>query len=149
MWIIKNTTTVNQIIVVQSYSVIDSDNCPDDIIVECDAIPLAHSIEFSFSCGLVLNGVLTEEMLNGDCLGSYTIIRTWTASNDLGVIFECSQQIVVVDNTPPVFLNIPDDVTVECGENTPVDIVAEDGCFAIQVNIQTIDAELSGNCFQG
>jgi hypothetical protein len=142
-----NTTTVNQIIVVQSYSVIDSDNCPDDIIVECDAIPLAHSIEFSFSCGLVLNGVLTEEMLNGDCLGSYTIIRTWTASNDLGVIFECSQQIVVVDNTPPVFLNIPDDVTVECGENTPVDIVAEDGCFAIQVNIQTIDAELSGNCF--
>ncbi len=143
----NNSTIENQIIVVQSGDEFTASDCPEDISVECESIPEAPSLEFTSLCGNILTAVLTEEILTGECSGNYTIVRTWSVTNDLGEVFECSQQVLVEDNSPPVLLNIPEDLTVSCGEIPPVTIEAEDNCSSEDVTIQIVETELSGNCF--
>ena len=64
------------------------------------------------------------------CEGSYTFVRTWTASatDDYGssASATCDQTITVNDNTPPtVTIDCPDDYTVnadaeDCNADDPV-----------------------------
>jgi hypothetical protein len=44
----------------------------------------------------------------GDCCGSYTIERLWTVTDAAGNVRECTQTIVIIDDTPP---------TIRCGED--------------------------------
>ena len=57
------------------------DNCDDDVDITYDG----------------------EEIVPGDCEGSYTIIRTWTATDHCLNSVSQSQTITVIDTTPPVF----------------------------------------------
>ena len=69
------------------------------------------------NCGEVTIEV-SSETTAGDAAGNYTIVRTFTATDDAGNSASASQTITVQDTTAPR-LSIPADYTSECS----------DGCY--------------------
>jgi hypothetical protein len=50
------------------------------------------------------DAVFDDEVLEGSCVGSYIIIRTWSLADDCGnAAADQTQIITVIDNTPPTF----------------------------------------------
>ena len=65
------------------------------------------------------------------CGGS--LERRWALTDSIGNVSYQNQSIIVLDNTPPVFINCPSNMEVECSENVPspvnaVELVATDNC---------------------
>jgi hypothetical protein len=50
------------------------------------------------------------------CAGSYTMSRTWTATDACGNTASCTQTIAVADTTPPVFV-CPANIVASCNTN--------------------------------
>ena len=92
--------------------------CPVDITVECDDIPAVGTANATDNCDddptVIYDG---EVIISGNCNGTYTIERTWTATDDCGNSANGTQIITVQDTTPPVIV-CPPDVTVKIGEST-------------------------------
>ncbi len=67
------------------------------------------------------------------CSNTGVIIRTWTATDECGTVLEETQEIQIVDTTPPT-ITVPSEVNVYCGGSTaPEDIglaSASDACDA-------------------
>ncbi|MGB4937440.1 MAG: PA domain-containing protein, partial [Ferruginibacter sp.] len=55
----------------------------------------------------------------GNCPSSYTLVNTWTATDQCGNATTKSQTITVADNTPPT-LTVPADVTLQCSDPLPL-----------------------------
>ncbi|MFK7757323.1 MAG: hypothetical protein AB8B53_10375 [Flavobacteriales bacterium] len=142
-----NSSSQSQIIFVQADGGYSSEDCPEDIIAECGSIPDAPEVLFTSECGESLVGILAEEIVEGECEGSYSIIRTWQVTTNDGEVLECSQTVSVVDNTPPIFTNLPEDITVECGNVPDPEIEAEDDCALQSIEVELTETTLSGNCF--
>ncbi|HRP61744.1 MAG TPA: cohesin domain-containing protein [Phycisphaerales bacterium] len=54
----------------------------------------------------------SDDVAPGSCPQSWTITRTWTATDACGNSTSQNQVITVVDTTAPVFLTVPGDITV-------------------------------------
>lgn len=93
---------------------------PDDLTTECSQIPPADNPQVTFSPGCD-NTVLSveESIIPGECSGSYTVLRTYTLSDACGNAVSQVWTIDVSDTTPPQLFNVPEDLTIICGE--PVD----------------------------
>ncbi len=108
-----NTTVLTQTITVVDTTAPEFETVGDDVTIDCtDAIP-APFAEASDNCGSA-NISVSEVEVEGDCTGSYSIVRTYTAIDDCGNVSEAVQTITVVDETAPEFTFVPEDVTVEC-----------------------------------
>ena len=87
---------------------------PADTDVECDAIPAVGTPTATDNCDnevdIVYDG---ETRTDGSCADTYTLTRTWTATDNCGNTHQLSQTINVSDNTKPV-LTVPADTDVEC-----------------------------------
>src|SRR5690606_38181383 len=110
-----NSVSDNQIITVQDTTAPTFvETLPSDITVECDNIPLAHTLTANDNCGsgtVSVNDVITA----GSCANNYTIARTWTATDECGLTTTHTQTITVEDTTAPTFVEaLPSDITVEC-----------------------------------
>ena len=71
-----------------------SSTLPSNITVECDEVPIAETISATDNCSATATVTLNEEVIsNGDCAGEYTLIRTWTATDDCGNETSYSQTI--------------------------------------------------------
>jgi hypothetical protein len=58
-----------------------------------------------------------------------TITRTWTATDNCGNTATATQTITVIDNTAPIFANVPTNVTVDCGAiPSAATVTATDNC---------------------
>ena len=107
-------------------------NLPADVIVDCDNIPQAPSLNGSDNCDNDVSVVYNEDISgqNDDCPFNYKITRTWTLTDCAGNSTEHVQIITVQDNDAPVFTSsLPTDVTVECDSipDAPT-IEASDSC---------------------
>jgi hypothetical protein len=93
---------------------------PADVTVECSAVPAPPILEAVDNCDDNVEVVLTEEIVEGPCPSRYTLIRTWTATDDCGNFIEGSQTLIVVDTTAPIWIgSLPAvDLTVTC-QNIP------------------------------
>ena len=80
-----------------------ADNCDDDV-------PVAYS----------------EKRTDGTCPDRYTLVRTWTATDDCGNSASVSQTITVVDTTAPVLSGDPADATDQAGDEAANRPVRED-----------------------
>lgn len=90
---------------------------PVDLTVKCDgtipAVPDVHASDDCSSQVAVTYKGETSTIATG-CAGSYTLKRTWEASDSCGNKNTGTQTILVVDNDPPVISNVPVNVTVNC-----------------------------------
>ena len=76
---------------------------------------------------------LEEEIVAGDCPQEYTLLRTFTATDDAGNATTLTQTITVVDTTAPE-LFVPPSYEADCGDELVLlDGLATDLCGAAAV----------------
>jgi Leucine-rich repeat (LRR) protein len=121
---------------------------PADETVECNAIPTPAVVNAEDNVDGSVSVILSEETLGGSCPNSYTLVRTWTATDAAGNTSSASQIITVKDNTSPT-LTVPADVTIECDmDNSPATTdmaTATDNCDAAPVIVYS-DEQIPGAC---
>ena len=75
---------------------------------------------------------------------------TWIATDDCGNEGDISVFIAFTDNDPPVFIFVPDDLTIACGENPVFGIpVVEDNCTNLVQMAFMDDVNQVGDCEDG
>jgi len=108
-----------------------------DATVECDESLPIPSYNANDNCGDP-SVEITTEMTPGDCPQEYTLVRTYTATDECGNTASDTQTITVVDTTAPVLANPPSDITVECDEVIPsYDPIWSDNCGTITETANT------------
>ena len=97
----------------------------------------------SDNCGTVSIEV-SSETIDGDAAGNYTVVRTFTATDDCGNSTSATQTITVQDTTAPE-LTIPADYTAECSDELVMDAAtASDNCG--EVTIEEVSETIAGDC---
>jgi len=128
-----NTAAVTQNVTVADTTPPVLSDTPADTTAECDAVPAAVTLNATDNCttggeaGIPVT--LAESRIDGDCPYNYTLIRTWTATDNCRNTTVHTQMITVADTTPPVLGGVPADATVECSTvpNPPL-VTAVDNC---------------------
>jgi len=120
--------------------------CPLDVSVQCSAdVPPVDITSVGVSDDCDLNPVVTfmGDVSDGQSCPE-TISRTYRATDATGNYADCTQLIIVMDDTAPV-LTCPNDVEVECGGSTePIDLgfaTATDNC-STNLNVTYSDVEV-------
>ncbi|RMH16441.1 MAG: hypothetical protein D6698_09725, partial [Gammaproteobacteria bacterium] len=103
-------------------TIIDTENpvitCPADVTIECDESDHPDNTGYATAtdnCG-VDNIDWSDSQSTPACIGTYTITRTWTATDVNGNTSTCTQTIEVEDTTPPTF-TAPADATLDCPDS--------------------------------
>lgn len=86
---------------------------PADFTTECGAPITLEEATATDNSGVVTITETTEEIA-GSCAGSYTLIRTFTATDPSGNSTTGQQTITVVDTTGPTWTSPPADATIGC-----------------------------------
>ena len=121
--------------------------CPPDITVttdpydgelSCDAYVEIDPVEITGDCDLM---TITNDF-NGttNASGVYpegTTTVTFTVISNTGELLGCQFDVTVIDNTPPVFVECPGDMTInldagECSATLDFNIIALDECTGTQ-----------------
>ena len=124
---------------VQIFTIVDTQgpeftSTPSNIELSCnDEIPMA-TVE-AVDCGSVSISDPSDDIQAGSCGTSYTIFRTWTATDECGNASTFTQTIMVTDNEAPVFTSFPADVTYTAGDDMEVmEPTAEDDCNEVTIS---------------
>lgn len=89
-------------------------NLPQNLTVECDAIPNPVSLSASTNCGNV-RVTYNQERIDGNCANEYLLKRTWTAIDVCGTHISHVQEITVQDTKAPELITNHDSIlTVSC-----------------------------------
>ena len=123
---------------VQYFTIVDTQgpeftSTPANIELSCnDEIPAA-TLEAT-DCGNVTISDPVDVTQAGSCGVSYTMFRTWTATDDCGNASEHTQTIMFTDNEAPVFTSFPEDVTYTAGDDMEiVEPTASDDCNEVTI----------------
>ena len=141
-----NTATASQQIVVTASGDPRFTFVPADLSLNCgEPVPNAEARAVD-DCDGDLVATLDEERENGSCANQYTLVRTWTATNQEGTVVTATQRITVSDATAPQFVEVPADLTLACGDDLPSSTaLATDDCDNdVEVSVQ--DEQTQGSC---
>jgi gliding motility-associated-like protein len=122
---------------------------PENITVECSEVPTAETLTATDNCSSAT--VTFEETTasnEGACAGSYTLTRTWTATDACGNTSTASQTITVQDTVAPTFVEAaPENITVECSAiPEAATLTATDNCSSATVTFEEATASAEGAC---
>ena len=140
-----NSSTASQTIAVEDKIAPVIANLPAPTTISCPNTPVFAFASATDECGsdfsLTFNDVRTE----GNCVGSYSITRTWTATDTCGNSSTASQTIAVEDKTAPVIAKLPATKTINY-PNTPefVQATATDECSP-NLDLTFKDVRTDGN----
>jgi hypothetical protein len=104
---------------------------PANTTIACDeTLPEVGAPTASDGCGSATVTYLGQSTTSGNCPGNYQIKRTWRATDACGNTTAATQTIQVSDNGAPVFVTVPDPITIECNQPLPplVNPTASDAC---------------------
>ena len=103
---------------------------PSDATVECNQVPMPPTLTATDNCDADVEVSYEQTRTDGSCLDSYTLTRTWTATDNCGNEAEHVQILTVQDTTDPEFVGpLPEDETVECSAvPDPPTLTATDNC---------------------
>ena len=128
----------NSATAVQYFTIVDTQgpeftSTPANLELSCnDEIPAA-TLEAT-DCGNVSISDPVDVTQAGSCGNSYTLFRTWTATDDCGNASEYTQTIMFTDNEAPVFTSFPADVTYTAGDDMQVmEPTASDDCNEVTI----------------
>ena len=140
-----NSTSAQQTITVQDTTAPEL-SIPADYTSECSDDLILDDATASDNCGEVTIEV-SSETIAGDAAGNYTVVRTFTATDDAGNSTSAQQTITVQDTTAPE-LSIPADYTSECSDDLILDdATASDNCGAVTIELS--EEILDGSCVNG
>ncbi|AXB58437.1 T9SS type B sorting domain-containing protein [Flavobacterium fluviale] len=144
-------TDVNGCQLSESFTIIDGDSVlpvinplPQATTINCPATPVFEQATASDNNGTISSLTFMDTITPGNCAGSYTTTRTWTAKDSCGNIsLPVSQTIIVQDNTAPVWTTALGtlDKTIECSNTAALAAAqtlfptASDSCDADVTNI--------------
>ena len=120
---------------------------PENITVFCDDLTTADFGEAfgTDDCGDVTIDV-EESLIEGDCPGNYTIVRTFNAMDPCLNTTSAQQTITVVDNTAPTFVPLAD-LTLDCSDPLPTNLPeASDNCSDVSITVES--ETIPGDCPQ-
>ncbi|HHM21762.1 MAG TPA: hypothetical protein ENJ20_07030, partial [Bacteroidetes bacterium] len=107
----------------------------DTIYLQCDQVSVlsANDVTATADCCGAPQIEFHEYVANGDCLTdgfSARMICGWTATDCCGNVDSLFLHIFVVDNTPPVLVNVPADMMYPCAGTLPMPpvVTATDNC---------------------
>lgn len=117
------------------------------VTVYCpNPLPIIPAATVSDNCDASVAITFARIYKDSLCDGSYTVLTTWTATDDCGNSASATQNIFVRDTTKPVFTLIPPNKTFRCDTFVlppvpvmGVDIMATDLCSPV-VSINTVTA---------
>ena len=115
-----NSSTCQQIIVVEDTTPPVITFCAANVTIECDESTLpgnTGTTTASDNCDPAPVVNFEDVTTSGPCPLAYVITRTWTATDACGNATNCIQIITVDDTTPPV-ITCPANVTIECDESS-------------------------------
>ena len=138
-----NSTSATQTITVEDTTAPEFTSVPADYTAECSDELILDDAD---NCGEVTIEV-SSETIAGDAAGNYTVVRTFTATDDAGNSTSATQTITVEDTTAPEF-TLPADYTAECSDDLILDDAsATDNCgeVTIEVSSETIAGDAAGN----
>ncbi|WP_248722870.1 gliding motility-associated C-terminal domain-containing protein [Seonamhaeicola sp. ML3] len=139
---------------VQTITIVDTTapelTLPANVSAECsdDLSPVSFGVATATdNCDT--NPIITfsDVRTDGECSGTFTITRTWTATDACGNSISADQIISTSDTTAPDFDQsvLPADVTVECtGVPSAETLTATDNCGDATVTVE--DVRTDGNC---
>jgi hypothetical protein len=91
------------------------DSSPVGETVSCESVPPPPTLTASDNCDASVEVALgTHDREDGSCPDNYTLTRTWTAIDNVGLEASETQTIEVEDSSAPVLDTPPSDQTVEC-----------------------------------
>jgi len=107
----------------QTITVVDTTaptiTCPGPQTIQCPGIPSFSAPSVFDACDDSPTVTFIDVTTPGTCPQSYSVTRTWTATDLCGNAASCSQTITVVDTTPPTIFCPGDEDIVQCPQ-TPV-----------------------------
>ena len=95
--------------------------------VDCTDVSIAPTLLAEDNCDDNVQ-VILDEVVGDGC--PYTIIRTWTATDDCGNSSSVTQVITVVDEEAPVWDPFDTFIQISCDEIDSYLITASDNCDA-------------------
>jgi hypothetical protein len=124
-----NSSTSSQTINVQDIFAPVIASLPAPSTINCPATPVFAVATASDECGSAFALTSVDATTNGACAGSYSVTRTWTATDGCGNSSSASQMINVQDITAPVIASLPAPTTINC-PSMPVFTIAtaSDAC---------------------
>ena len=123
-----NSTTVTRVINIIDTTAPVLSGVPADATVECSAIPTPAQPTASDLCDEQVDIVYNQQIIAGDAC-TYTIVRTWTATDECDNQDVETQVLTVVDTTNPELVGVPADATVECSNiPAPAVVTYTDNC---------------------
>ena len=120
---------------------------PSDFVVECGVeVQLENAIAIDH-CDASPSVETETDTVNIQSAGTFTIIRTFTASDACGNFATGDQTIYIQDTSPPFFTEFPSDIIVPCGETFTEDMpVFQDGCDPSPILSNVITDENYQDC---
>jgi hypothetical protein len=116
------SATCNQIIVVED-NTSPTLTCPPFKIISCESdttpanLGVAVAMDNCTPTNLITITHVDHVENLGQCNGTGSFTRHWTATDMCGNVAACIQTIVIIDNTAPT-LNLPPSLTISCEQST-------------------------------
>jgi hypothetical protein len=127
-----NSSTATQTINVQDSTDPVFDQTVEDVTVECGNVPDPELLTGTDNCTMAeyLLSWSEDVYLDGGCPEGASIERTYYLEDMCGNVAMQVQTITVVDTEDPVFIEVPEDATVDCLSNLPPvsPVLATDNC---------------------
>ncbi len=123
-----NTDTLHFTVIISDQLAPTILGVPADATAECGQVPPVPNLTATDNCDQTPTLVFSETSTGSGC--SYTLTRTWTATDDCGNVSTAEQIVTVADTEAPVFVgNLPQNTTAQCGNiPAPATLTATDGC---------------------
>ncbi len=143
-----NKTTASQTVTIKDETPPVFTFVPADQIINCDEAPVFDDAVASDECGSVTLDD-SDEIIQGNCDSEFTIIRTWTATDECGNSSTVTASIEIQNNNGLSFISIPSDTTISCSAplNDAFGQPQTIGCG--NVNLSVDDFENLNDCTQG
>ena len=141
-----NTATATQRINVTDSALPNLAGVPAEITIACtDALPTTLP-SAGDACGAAGAVRVSDRRIDGPCANAYTIVRTFSATDDCGNEATATQQIHVVDRVAPVMTEVPADVQLACSVALPTALPrATDNCQTPVAVVETRET-IPGAC---
>ncbi|MBK9985098.1 MAG: hypothetical protein IPP15_22535 [Saprospiraceae bacterium] len=144
-----NSSSASQTINVQDITAPVIDALPAPTTIDCPSTPVFAVATATDACGSSFTLTSNDITTSGACTGSYSVTRTWTATDDCGNVSTATQTINVQDITAPVIAALPAPTTINC-PTTPIfaTATATDACgssFALTSGDVTTSGECAGS----